>query len=143
MIHWRLKPRGVWARVFFPPLLRGAPFLVLFLLIFLPEHRLGKEKKPKPEKPSVQYALIKGSVFREDGFSLRGARVVCRRTADAKPHGETISGEGGEFAFRVPVGKAQYEITAEARGFEPATRIVEIQQDERRDISIVLKSKTP
>lgn len=103
---------------------------------------LAKDKKPKKSK-TADYALIKGSVFRGDGFSLRGARVTCRRAADSKPKWETFSGENGEFAFRVPVGKMQYIVTAEWSGAEPASKTVEITNNERQDIAIILKSKTP
>jgi hypothetical protein len=37
----------------------------------------------------------------------------------------------------------QYIVTAEMNGFEPASKPVEILNDERQDISLVLKSKTP
>ncbi|MBZ5552278.1 MAG: carboxypeptidase-like regulatory domain-containing protein [Acidobacteriia bacterium] len=105
----------------------------------------AKEKSPKKEKDSklAEYALIKGSVFREDGFSLRGAHVSCRRTSDAKAKWETLSGDGGEFAFRVPAGKMQYIITAELSGFQSASKTVDIAQDERQDISIVLNARKP
>jgi hypothetical protein len=101
---------------------------------------LAKDKKK--EKGS-EYALIKGSVFRDDGFSIQGARITCRKAADKKPKWETFSGEGGEFAFRVPAGKMEYIVTAEAPGREPASKNVEIEKDERQDISIVLNSKKP
>ncbi|MBZ5535053.1 MAG: carboxypeptidase-like regulatory domain-containing protein [Acidobacteriia bacterium] len=103
------------------------------------EKNPGKEKEPK----SADYALIKGSVFREDGFSVRGARVSCRRASDAKPRWETVSGDGGEFAFRVPAGKMQYLITAELGGFQSASKTVDIAKDERQDISIVLNTRKP
>jgi carboxypeptidase family protein len=105
----------------------------------------AKEKDPKKEKETkpAEYALIKGSVFREDGFSVRGARVSCRRTSDAKPRWETISGEGGEFAFRLPAGKMQYIIAVELSGFLPASKSVDIAKDERQDISIVLNARKP
>ncbi|MGB7624706.1 MAG: carboxypeptidase-like regulatory domain-containing protein [Terriglobia bacterium] len=104
-----------------------------------------KEKEPKKGKDtkSADYALIKGSVFRDDGISLRGARVSCRRASDSKAKWDTFSGDGGEFAFRVPVGKMQYIITAELSGFQPASKTVEIANDERQDISIVLSAKKP
>lgn len=128
--------------------------LVLFLLAALPVRMavtvlvspavlLAKEKKPKKSDKASDYALIKGSVFKEDGFSVRGARVTCRKAGDTKPKWETTSGDGGEFAFRLPVGKMQYLITAEMKGFESVSKPVEIENDERQDISIILKSKTP
>jgi hypothetical protein len=115
--------------------------LALLLAFFTPSSlALAKEKK---KEKGPEYALIKGSVFRDDGFSVQGARITCRKAADKKPKWETSSGEGGEFAFRVPAGKMEYIVTAEAPGWEPASKNVEIEKDERQDISIVLNSKKP
>jgi Carboxypeptidase regulatory-like domain len=114
-------------------------------LLAVPSNWVAKEEGSRnaKEKKSADYALIRGSVFRDDGFSMRGARVSCRRAKDSKPKWETFSGEGGEFAFRLPVGKMQYIITAEMNGFQPASKTVEIANDERQDISIVLSARKP
>lgn len=97
----------------------------------------GKEK----HKPIAPYALIKGSVFAESGLSLRGAKVMLRKAGDKKPKWETLSGEGGEFAFRVPPGKSNYVVTSRMQGYEENSREVQIENDERVDISVVLKRK--
>ena len=102
----------------------------------------AKDKKPEKEK-IADYSLIAGSVFRDDGFSLRGAKVTCRRSTDKKAKWETYSSEAGEFAFRLPVGKMKYVVTAELKGFEPASKAVQIENNERQDISIVLPAKKP
>ena len=115
--------------------------LALLLAFFTPASMPFAKEKKKEKGP--EYALIKGSVFRDDGFSVRGARITCRKAADKKPKWEIFSGEGGEFAFRVPVGKMKYVVTVEAPGWEPAVKNVEIEKDERQDISIVLNSKKP
>ncbi len=99
--------------------------------------------KNKKKEPPADYALIKGSVFREDGFSIQGAKVTCRRATDKKPKWETTSSEGGEFAFRVPVGKMEYIVMAEMKGFDSTSKKVDIVNDERQDISIILPSKKP
>jgi|GEM_PF-4914377 len=119
--------------------------VLTFTLLMDSMSLIAKEEKTKPEKgaKTADYALIKGSVFREDGFSIQGAHVSCRRVSDSKPKWKTSSGEGGEFAFRLPVGKMQYMVTAELEGFEPASKTVEIANDERQDISIVLIRKNP
>jgi hypothetical protein len=102
----------------------------------------AKDKKPSAGK-NADYALVKGSVFRDDGLSLRGARVTCRLATEKKPKWDTVSGEGGEFAFRLPVGKMEYVVSANFQGFEPVSKNVTIENDERQDISIVLTAKKP
>lgn len=119
---------------------KGLLLCTLSLIVFsLGPTLLAKDKKTK----GAEYALIKGSVFRADGFSVRGVRVVCRRANESKPKWETITGEAGEFAFRLPLGKMQYVIFAEAEGFESVPKTVTIENDERQDIALILKSKTP
>jgi hypothetical protein len=127
------------------PLLITIWAVLAFALLLDSSSLIAKDKKTKPEKDAkiADYALIKGSVFREDGFSIQGARVSCRRVSDSKPKWETSSGDGGEFAFRLPVGKMQYIVTADLKGFEPGSKTVEITNDERQDISIVLIRKNP
>lgn len=116
----------------------------LFVLSLCPT-LLAKDKKREKERKSkaADYALVKGSVFREDGFSVRGVRVVCRRANESKPRWEAVTGEAGEFAFRLPIGKMQYVISTGAEGFESVPKTVTIENEERQDISLILKFKKP
>ncbi|MDD5543833.1 MAG: carboxypeptidase-like regulatory domain-containing protein [Acidobacteriia bacterium] len=126
----------------FRPRHRGVILLAGLSLLLSFATGFAKDKPPKKDK-NTDYALIKGSVFRDDGLSLRGARITCRRATDSKPKWETVSGEGGEFAFRVPIGKMDYIVSAEMKGFQEASKTVSILQDERQDISIILPIKKP
>jgi len=66
--------------------------------------------------------------------------VVIERIDGAKKFKqETISREGGEFAFRLKAEKAKYRITATARGFQPASVEVEIENDEARNVALTLQ----
>jgi hypothetical protein len=66
--------------------------------------------------------------------------VVIERIDEGKKFKqETISQEGGEFAFRLKAEKAKYRITATARGFQPASVEVEIDGDEARNVSLKLQ----
>ncbi len=126
---------------------RRAAFLFIcfggFFLLLLPTWvSPAKDKKPKADL-KIDYALIKGTVFREDGFTLRGAKVSCRRAEDKKPKWETLSGEDGEFAFRLPTGKMEYIIDVEMKGYQSNSKKVEIANDERQDISITLTANKP
>jgi len=101
-------------------------------------------QRSAPRQPA--YALIAGTVFRADGLSLPGARVVLEPSG--KPAGarrvrkqEAISDARGEFAFRVPPVEARYRLSASAAGYQPQHREVEIRGEERVDVFFRLEKK--
>jgi uncharacterized membrane protein len=86
------------------------------------------------------YSLIRGAVLYGVGYSLSNATVLIERIDGGKRFKqETISREGGEFAFRVRAEKARYRITASARGFEPASTEIDIDSDEVRNVALTLQ----
>jgi Carboxypeptidase regulatory-like domain len=94
--------------------------------------------------PTDAYAVIAGTVFREDGFSLRGAEVSIHPDPSAKPKPKIkirrMNADGrGEFAFRVPPGPMKYTIRAKAAGFHEDAKTVSISNDERVDVFFALK----
>ncbi len=74
-------------------------------------------------------AFIRGSVFTEGGRSVPGVRIEL-----AKVVGESstqkidfrITGETGEFVFRLPPDAAKYRLTLKADRVEPASKDVEV-----------------
>jgi hypothetical protein len=74
-------------------------------------------------------AFIRGSVFNEGGRSVPGIRVelakVVSDTATDKLDSR-ITGETGEFVFRVPPEAAKYRVTLKADNAEPASKDVEV-----------------
>lgn len=117
---------------------------VLFLATLIaPTRAQGgtPEKKPKP------YALIYGTVWDPDGHALYGVKVKIRRAEEKKVRWELYSNHSGEFAQRVPSGKADYIVTADLKGFKhpsgkplkPGSEVtVHIDDDERADIGLHL-----
>ena len=106
---------------------------------------LGAADDRKEEKP---YARIFGTVWGPDGVPVYGVRVLIRRSDKKKPKWELISNHRGEFAQRVPAGKADYVITADTKDYkstdgkklspdEPVT--VHVEYDERVDTGVHLK----
>jgi hypothetical protein len=90
------------------------------------------------------FSLLKGTVFTPEGRSFQGAKVIVTRVdVDAKQQKksrkEGISDSQGEFAFRLDIGPARYHVTVDATGFAKQERDVSISNDERTDVSIVLK----
>lgn len=86
------------------------------------------------------YAVIRGAVFHGPGYTLPNATVTIERIDGGKKFKqETVSQEGGEFAFRLKAEKANYRVTATARGFQPASIEVEIGGDEARNVALTLQ----
>ena len=93
------------------------------------------------------YALIYGTVWAPDGHTLYGVTVKIRRADEKKARWEVYSNHTGEFAQRVPAGKADYIVWADVKGyklpsgkkFKPGTEVtVHIDGDERSDIGLHL-----
>ncbi len=103
---------------------------------------LGEKKAEKP------YALIYGTVFGPDNHSIYGMKVKIRRADQKKAQWELFSDHAGEFAQRVPAGRADYVVwadlksckTNQCKGLREGTEVtVHIQNDERTDIGLHLK----
>jgi len=94
-------------------------------------------KKPEP------YAVVAGTVFREDGFSLPGASVtLLPKDAPKGKKLEAVSDARGEFAFRVPAGVATYIVKAVRKGFQPAEKEASVSGEERVDVTLLLSAES-
>ncbi|MGD0792441.1 MAG: hypothetical protein ABR920_11785 [Terriglobales bacterium] len=98
------------------------------------------------EKPK-SYALIFGTVWGPDRHPLYGVKVKIRRAEEKKARWELYSNHTGEFAQRLPVGKADYIVWADVKGYKlpsgrklkPGSEVtVHIDHDERSDIGLHL-----
>ncbi len=84
--------------------------------------------------------MVAGVVEDEKGVAIPGAKVtlVNQETSLAQ---ETSSGEDGNFSFKdVPPGN--YQLRAEAHGFEPYQRVVTLGPQELKPLKIKLKVST-
>jgi Carboxypeptidase regulatory-like domain len=90
-------------------------------------------KKPEP------YAVVAGTVFREDGFSLPGTSVTLLvKEAPKVKKLEAVSDARGEFAFCVPAGAATYTVKAARKGFNPAEKDASVSGEGRVDVTLLL-----
>jgi hypothetical protein len=105
--------------------------------------RSSDREKPQP------YAVIFGTVWDPDGHPLYGVKVKIRRAndKDKKARWELYSNHTGEFAQRLPAGKADYIVSADVKGYKlpsgrqlkPGAEVtVHIDYDERSDIGLHL-----
>jgi hypothetical protein len=115
-------------------------FVVFGLLATLPS-----QGQQDPRKP---YALIAGTVWGPNDRPVYGVRVKIRRADQKKAKWELYSNHQGEFAQRLPAGKAEYVVWADLKGFKslsgkelsPGEQVtVHIEGDERQDIGLHLK----
>jgi hypothetical protein len=120
----------------------------VFLLFSVVAQPIGvlAQKQPKPGQP---YALIFGTVWGPSDRPVYGVKIKIRRATDksGKARWELISDHQGEFAQRVPAGKADYVVWADLKDFKSSdgTKLrsgpdvpVHVNNDERIDIGLHL-----
>ena len=121
----------------------ASPVLILVSLLTPASAQGNRREKPKP------YALIYGTVWDPDGHALYGVKVKIRRATDKdkKVRWELYSNHKGEFAQRLPAGKADYIVWADVKDYKlpsgkrvkPGPEVtVHIDDDERSDIGLHL-----
>jgi len=94
------------------------------------------QKKSTKQEP---YAIVSGSVFLDSGVAQGGAKVVLSpKDQPGKKLQEQSSSPRGEFSFRVPPGPSFYILTATMKGFETASKEVEIVAQEQIHKSLLL-----
>jgi hypothetical protein len=141
----RRAPRAVPpARLFSFCLLIGFFFPALSPHVFPPAIAAPASKKLKP---TDHYALIFGTVWGPDNHPVRGVKVHVRRVPDKKTRWEIYSDHAGEFAQRVPAGKADYVVGADLKGVKTTDGqklhlaqevAIHVEYDERVDIGLHL-----
>lgn len=97
------------------------------------------EKKKKPS--SSEYSVIAGSVFRDPGFALAGTEVVLEPVDPKSGKKQKMQTNfRGEFAFRVPVAAAKYNVSVAAKGLKGETKPAATQGGaaERIDVTFLL-----
>jgi len=122
-----------------------ALILFPFYFAFVSPALARPEKAQDPKKP---YALIFGTVWGPDDRPVYGVPVKIRRADQNKAKWQLQSDHRGEFAQRLPAGKADYVVWADfkelkslnGKKLKPGDPItVHIEGDERTDIGLHLK----
>lgn len=111
-------------------------FLALLLVsaCVLPAHADQRSDARKP------YALLFGTVYNAANHPVYGVKIKIRRADKKRAKWELYSDHQGEFAQRVPAGKADYVVSTEAKKGRPAAETtIHIDADERKDFSLRLK----
>ncbi len=96
----------------------------------------------------ADYALIFGTVWGPDDHPVYGVTVKIRRAGEKRARWEVHSNRLGEFEQRVPVGRHDYVIWADLRGYkspvykhlQSAPEVtVHVESNERVDTGVHLK----
>jgi len=83
--------------------------------------------------------LLFGTIYGADERPIYGVKIKIRRSDQKKAKWEVISNHQGEFAQRVPAGRADYVITADVKERPKPELTVHIDKDERKDFTLHLK----
>jgi hypothetical protein len=113
--------------------------MLFCLALLMPAVATGQDSKGKKDHPP--YALIFGTVWSADGSPVPGVSVRIRLAQEKKAKWRLVSDRRGEFAQRVPAGKASYVVWADIKmpkGQSPPEVRVQIENDERVDIGLHL-----
>lgn len=94
-------------------------------------------KKKKPAAPPTPQAVIAGTVFREPGFALPGAKVTVRPEKKGEEN-QTVSSTRGEWAVRVAPVPMTYVVDVQASGYESQQKTVVIDGEEREELNFML-----
>jgi hypothetical protein len=100
------------------------------------------------DRNDAPHAVVAGTVFRENGFSLPAAAVTLAvKDAPGVPTKKTkklqsVSDSRGEFAFRVSPGAATYLVRASLKGFQPVEKEASVSGEERVEVTLVLPSES-
>jgi hypothetical protein len=128
---------------------RLLPLGILSLLLCLSSLVSGQSGQSFQAKANQKpYALIFGTVWGPDNRPLYGVKVKIRRAAQKKAKWELFSDHSGEFAQRLPAGRADYLVWADLKSYKSLSGKelkqdgevpVHIENDERADIGLHLK----
>jgi len=104
--------------------------------------RTFKDLMLKIDEGSITF--IRGSVFSEDGHSVPGVRVDLARIVNENSIQKMdyrITGETGEFVFRLPPDTGKYRLILKADGVEPSSKDVEVEMAAVYRVALTYKKK--
>lgn len=94
----------------------------------------------KKKQAAIPKAIVSGTVFRENGRSLPGAKITLVDKEGKLKHARAVTDRRGEFFIRVPAGETQYRVTVQAKGFKLQEKTVKIYESEKLTVNFQLSS---
>jgi hypothetical protein len=103
----------------------------------------------KSGRPTGDFGVVAGTVFREPGFALPGAEVSLTLAPDAAapvskaPKKQKVAADArGEFVFRVAPGPAKYVVAASSKGMKTSEKPVSLVDTERIEVTFMLERES-
>ena len=115
---------------------RVAAFMAIALMLATMRLAVAADSKQHERDP---YALLFGTLYGPDERPAYGVKIKIRRADQKKAKWELISNHQGEFAQRVPAGKADYIVTADVKSNPKPELTVHVENDERKDFVLHMK----
>ncbi len=109
------------------------------------------EGKKKPaSSATIEFAVVSGTVFRDNGLALADAEVTLEVMQDAPVAAKSKmkklkanTSPRGEFTFRVPPSSMKYRVSILAKGYQPADKFVQVDGgSERVDATFTLSPES-
>jgi hypothetical protein len=113
------------------------------------EVRAGKTRSLHDLRLAVDegsITFIRGSVFTEGGRSVPGIRVDLAKVLDGdstQKLDSRVTGETGEFVFRLPPDTAKYRLTVKANGAETVSKDIAVDSPAVYRVALTLKPVRP
>jgi len=133
----------------FKPTFRFALYVIFLSCLVFSGRKSTASGAPADKQHAKPYALIFGTVWGPDGRPVYGVAVKIRLATEKKTRWRVYSDHNGEFAQRVPAGKADYVIWLDLKGYkqEGGKQLhqsedvkVHVDYDERVDTGLHLTS---
>jgi hypothetical protein len=103
-------------------------------------HALGDRLVLSIDEGSITF--LRGSVFTESGRSVPGVRVELVKVINensVQKIDARVTGETGEFVFRLSAEPAKYRVTVKANGAQPDSKDVEVESPAVYRVALTLK----
>jgi hypothetical protein len=122
----------------------GVVCLLLFALFSVTSVAARGADKKNKNKQQDSYSIVAGTVFRDPGFALSGARITMVPAPEPAKASKlkkikAVVDSRGEFAFRVPAEPMRYLISAEANGYASQEKQIVVQAAERIEVYFTLQ----
>ena len=117
---------------------------LIYWLLFGAYATVGAKEKEKEQA----FALLAGSCFNEKGLSLRAVTIEAEIQDPSnqklkKKKWTATTDARGEFALRLPAGKATFLVKAKMAGYTSQEKTVTFSGDERQNVTFNLELLPP
>jgi hypothetical protein len=120
---------------------------LIFWLLFGVYPSVEAKEREKEQKEEA-FALLVGTCFNEKGLSMRAVAIEAEIQVPSgqklkKKKWTAVTDVRGEFALRLPAGKAKFLVNANTAGYTSQEKTVIFNSDERQNILFNMEPLSP